>query len=335
MPSAEVSVDQAQPVVELRGVVRGECARILPGYGFSLFGLRLLVAGEVRPLLHAMPDFEQSPSRPARSGWPVLFPFPNRIRGGEYVFEGQSYSIPHPGKPHAIHGFALDAPWDVVDLGGSASSAWVTGRYRISAHTPQLLPFWPADAELTLTYRLMRECLTLEATVSNPDTKPLPFGIGFHPYFHLPLNRLHPDQNGDAILTRVQAEVDALWALDANLPTGEICALDAARDIRTGRTRAELVLDDVFTQLRFEDGMSRVQLHDLALNAGIQLEMEEGYRELVLYTPPEYPHVIAVEPYSQTTDAINLHAKNIDGGLQILAPGESRVFRCAVRTLKL
>ena len=46
------------------------------------------------------------------------------------------------------------------------------------------------------------------------------------------------------------------------------------------------------------------------------------FRELVLYTPP-HRQAICLEPYTCTTDAVNLGNRQIDAGWRALAPGET------------
>src|SRR3954454_2758538 len=69
-------------VYTLHDDATGASAAILPSYGFNLFSLKLPVAGQVREVLHAAPDFAEDPKSPGRNGTPVLFPFPNRIKEG-------------------------------------------------------------------------------------------------------------------------------------------------------------------------------------------------------------------------------------------------------------
>ena len=72
----------------------GASASILPSYGFNLFDLRLPAAGAVRSLVVAKPGWEANPEKPARHGFPVLFPFPNRIDRGRFSWDGASYQLP-------------------------------------------------------------------------------------------------------------------------------------------------------------------------------------------------------------------------------------------------
>ncbi len=307
----------------------GASAAILPSYGFNLFDLILPAAGRPRSIVATDPGWEHDPSKPARQGFPVLFPFPNRIRDGRYSFAGKDYQLELTKPPHAIHGFALDAAWDVIDHGTSARGAHLLGRYRISKQSPDQAPNWPTDAVVELMYTLSGRTMTLEATVTNPTDFELPYGLGFHPYFRLPL-----DGRSDLSETRVVLPASKVWDLVDTIPTGRVGPVPLKLDFRRGRSMAGLTSDDVYTGLELDDaGRATCRLIDEALGAEFQLSFDPGYRELVVFTPPGKPGVIAVEPYTQTTDAINLHTREIDGGLRVLEPGSSETFHLRMTTI--
>jgi aldose 1-epimerase len=94
-----------------------------------------------------------------------------------------------------------------------------------------------------------------------------------------------------------------------------------------------LKLDDVLTALEFPSPRGICRLVDLGKNAEFQLHFDRVFRELVIYTPGGRPEVIAVEPYTQTTDAINLQARGIDAGLRVLKPRGHDVFALTMQTL--
>src|SRR5207248_691772 len=68
-----------------------------------------------------------------------------------------------------------------------AAGAWVTGEFQGSRDDPASRDHWPADYVLRVTCRLLPGRLRVEAEVSNPDQVSLPFGLGYHPYFSVPL----------------------------------------------------------------------------------------------------------------------------------------------------
>ena len=315
-------------VYSLHDDVTGASASILPTYGFNLFDLRLPLAGRVRPVLVAAPDFADRPGHPAGNGTPVLFPFPNRIRDGRFTFEGRAFQLPATNGPNAIHGFAMASPWDVLEHKAASDQALIVGRYQISKHTADLRSLWPTDAVLQVAYSLSGRRLSMTVTVSNPTAANLPYGFGIHPYFRLPFSPA-----GDPARTKVILPASQYWVLKDFLPTGEIRPVDARLDFREGQSRNGLKLDDVLTGLQYKQRRGVARLVDLDKNAEFRLTFDDGIRELVVYTPPQKPDVLAVEPYTQGTDAINLQPQGKDAGLRVLGHGRQDTFSLTMETL--
>ncbi len=313
-------------VVRLLDDATGSSASVLPSYGFNLFDLRLPVSGRPAPVLASSPRFAEDPKGAAGNGTPILFPYPNRVRAGRYTFGGKSYQLPVTLGPNAIHGFALDAAWDVVDRGADAAGAFVVGRYHMASHSPGLRLRWPTDAILQVRYALAGRALTMTTTVSNPSDQDLPYGFGIHPYFRLPFA-----PGGDPSATSVVLPASKYWVLEGFLPTGEVRDVDARLDFRNGRPRLGLKLDDVLTGLAFRGDRAVCRLVDLAGRAELRLGFDRNFRELVVYTPNE-PDVISLEPYTQTTDAINLQPRGRDAGLRVLKHGQSETLVITMET---
>ena len=316
-----------QNVLTLHDDQTGATARVLPAYGFNLFDLKLPLAGQVRPVLVAADDFAEHPQHAAGNGIPILFPFPNRIRGGFYSFHGRTYHLPLNNGPNAIHGFAVDAPWEVVEHKADADSAHIVGRYQISRCTPKMLASWPTDAVIEVRYALSGRKLTMTVSVSNPTAEELPYGFGIHPYFRLPFA---PD--GHPERTCVILPASRFWVLENFLPTGEIRPVDSRLDFRKGQSMVGLKLDDVLTDLEFPGDQAACRLVDEEKNAELLIGFDRAFRELVVYTPPGRADVISLEPYTQTTDAINLQARGVAAGLRILGHGGQDTFMITLET---
>jgi aldose 1-epimerase len=307
----------------------GASASVLPDYGFNLFDLRLPAAGAVRPVLDAASDWADRPREPGRHGNPILFPFPNRIANARYSFDGKEYRLPANNGPNAIHGFAIAAKWDVMEHAARDDGATIIGRYQISKQSPEALELWPTDAVLEVRFTLAGRKLTMDTTVSNPTARDLPYGFGIHPYFRLPLA-----PGGDPTRTRITIPAGEFWGLKDFLPTGERRPVQARLDFRKGQPIAGLKLDDVLTGLTPNDGSGYVcRLEDLALGAEFRLGFDSSFREIVVYTPPGPGGVIAIEPYTQTTDAINLQARGVDAGLRVLKHGQQDMLRITMETV--
>jgi aldose 1-epimerase len=300
----------------------GAVAEVWPALGFNCFRWRAVRDGKALELLYQDPGMFNN-GRPTRGGIPVLFPFPNRIRAGRFHHDGKDYTLPlnDSTQKNAIHGFACRKPWRIAASSADSESAWVTGVFRCSVEAPECLPLWPADHEIALTIRLGRGTLRVEALVRNPDVVPLPFGLGYHPYFRLPF--ANPAGVDDSLIEVPAAEY---WTLADNLPTGEKRPVDAGRDLNRPRSFKELNLDDVLTGLPARparmDGLIERAAITGAAGGPMRLFCSPSFREMVVFTPP-HREAFCVEPYTCTTDAINLQAAGIDAGWLVLPPGEA------------
>ncbi|MBR2353364.1 MAG: aldose 1-epimerase family protein [Clostridia bacterium] len=105
---------------------------------------------------------------------PLMFPFCGRVQGEIYSYEGKSY-------PMGCHGFAAGEIFSVERLGEDA----IAMTLRASEKTRTVYPF---DFTFTVTYRLTENRLSMMLEVKNTDQKPLPFMVGAHPGFFVPLD---------------------------------------------------------------------------------------------------------------------------------------------------
>lgn len=306
-------------IVLLTDPITGSTAQISTDQGFNCFDfVARLDSNHQVSILDSADGFADGGCPPSHSGIPLLFPFPNRIRDGRYTWQGKDYELPeslvgHEGAGNAIHGFCLDRPWRIL----SQTESSVTGIFRFSKDAPERLPLWPADGEIEVCYSINSGCLRAEITVRNPDKNPLPWGFGTHAYFKLPLGQgTNPDE------CAIYAPTSKCWELDNCLPTGGLC--DAPRDARLSDSPAygSVKLDDVYTNLNAQNEVVICRVVDE--RAGLQLVQtcDDSFREIVAFTPP-WTTAVCLEPYTCTTDAINLQQKGVDAGLRVLGPGES------------
>lgn len=314
-------------VFTLTDTTTGLTAKVAPELGFNLFSLVMPINGEPARIItepQSLADLKKSPSR---AGHPVLFPFPNRIANGRYTWRGKTWSTPAPNGGHAIHGFAHSAAWRVLETKADANSARIIGVFQISENSPEHLNHWPADARLEITYTLHHSGIEILATVSNPSqTDELPWGLGYHTYYNLPLTKA-----GNTAETSIVIPASRRWKLDHFIPTGEKEALPDALDFRHGRPLAGLKADDVLTDLSHSaDGNVHCHLRDRAAKYEVSLITGRHFTEMVVFTPSWNPESIALEPYTQTTDAINLLDRGMNGGLRILGPGMSEQLRMQI-----
>src|SRR5262245_3913397 len=109
--------DRAGDVYELIADDESVRAEVWPQWGFNCLRWQLRQEdGHWADILYATPDWETNPV-PTRSGHPILFPFPGRMRDGRFTHERKEYQLPFNDstKSHAIHGFTPRNPWRVTD----------------------------------------------------------------------------------------------------------------------------------------------------------------------------------------------------------------------------
>ena len=112
----------------------------------------------------------RDPSKNVRGGNPVLFPSPGKLESDRWK-HGELKQ----------HGFARNVAWEVAST-DTKTAASATLRLASSDATRGTYPW---DFVTEYTYALAGASLRIEMRFSNRSTDPMPFGAGFHPYFHV------------------------------------------------------------------------------------------------------------------------------------------------------
>ena len=182
---------------------------------------------------------------PAGNG-AVLVPWPNRLRDGQYTYEGVDYQLPlnEPARGTALHGLANWQRWTVTEQTGSA----------VTLELPLVpTPGYPFPVRFTITYSLSDDGLRVRVVARNEGDRTAPYGVGFHPW-------LSP---GGADLDDCTLRLDAATRVtvdDRLLPTGTEPAVPPY-DFRTPATLEGVALDDAYVDVvRDERGLAWIQL---------------------------------------------------------------------------
>ncbi|MFM8275354.1 MAG: aldose 1-epimerase [Gemmata sp.] len=316
--------DRGGEVYELTNAAGTVRAEVWPQWGFNCLKWQLRQEdGRWADILFHMPDWESNPV-PTRSGHPILFPFPGRLREGRLPLDGRTYQLPltESSKLHSIHGFTPRLPWRVTahSFGNAQECAAVTGEFSLATDFPEALAYWPTDFVFQVTYRLYPDKLRVDARAENVGAGPLPCGLGYHGYFVLP-----GVNDADVANYVLQANVSEVWAVDAaNLPTGERKALPGDLDFQKPRALGATALDHVFRGVTTKPGKSglaevAVLAHPKA-HGRLRVLADNSFGDLVLFTPA-HRRAVAIEPYSCAADASNLAARGVDTGWRVVPPG--------------
>ena len=287
-------------------------ARIAPALGNNCFAFR--TAGHVLEPV-SFSDFRQ---RPTSYGIPILFPFPNRIRDGQFSFQGARYTVNPPR-----HGFVRDKAWRVEAHGASdAAGAWLTCSFDAALYPEEILNQFPFPFRLEVTYRLREARLDIETSAANTGERDMPAGFGIHPYFRKP--------SGGTLSVPAQQRLE----LADSLPTGRRLDVTNAYDLRRPADLNTLSLDDIYTSLEADaGGLARCVLDDEENSVKTVVEFpREQFPYVVVYTPPAPRQAICVEPNTCPTDAFNLQARGIESNLLTIGAGETVRFNISIYT---
>ena len=106
----------------------------------------------------------------------VMSPWPNRIDGGKWVYDGQArqFNINIVAQQNANHGLLLEHPYDLI----SRTPHSVTLGATIYARHA-----YPFTVETTVTYSLGETGLTVTHSAINRSASDAPYAVGGHPYF--------------------------------------------------------------------------------------------------------------------------------------------------------
>ena len=102
-----------------------------------------------------------------------LFPVCGRLWENKYTYNGKTYAM-------GSHGFARGKEWDIIRQTATA----LTLQLKPDEETLAAYPFCFC---LEMTYTLTAESLAVTTIVRNEDDKEMPFAVGGHPGFNVPL----------------------------------------------------------------------------------------------------------------------------------------------------
>ncbi len=232
------------------------------------------------------------------AGNPLLFPLVSyNVAGGKehfYEWGGVTYPLPQ-------HGFARRTPWQVISQTGVS----VTMELVDNEATRAVYPF---QFSHRVTYRLEQGRLWFEQRIENRSADTMPFGVGIHPYFNVPLS---PQSQRDTCFVRLPA---ARCAQAAPQMASFTMRDQPAQDLPVAQDVADTIL---------LTGLARREVALVDPQAGVQvlLNWEDAprYRSVALWSKSTDAPFYCIEPW---TSLPNAFGRPQDHDLILLAPSE-------------
>lgn len=254
-------------------------------------------------------------ARPPFASGIVLAPWPNRIRDGVWLLNGerQQLDLTEPENGNAIHGLLRSRPYRVADRGAH----FVTLEATIY---PQ--HGYPFVIDTTVRYELSGDGIVVTHGLRNLSDAAAPVAVGAHPYVRV----------GDVPIGELTLTVCASTRFvtdDRQIPVREDPVDGTDVDLRAGLRVGDLHLDTAFGGVQHgSDGVAR---HRLTAPDGRFTEVWQGpdFGFVQVFTPHIFPRpttdeperlgqAVAIEPMTAPPNAFNSGQ-----GLRWLAPGES------------
>lgn len=263
-------------------------------------------------LLRTPDDEKQLFSEIFLFGNAILFP-PNRIRGGEFEFEGRNYSFPvnESATGCHLHGALYKTPFEIVEK----SNARV--KFCYTAAAGEYLGF-PHAFKLERTYTLGADGLEENVTVTNLSDKNMPFMLAFHTTFNAPF--LEGSNTEDCYF---KAAVVREHIRDSKyLPTLEYVG---GRERELLMNRGDYPVASGALSAFYDCAHEDAVLLDKKACKRIVYEADSNYGYRMLWRKVGAPYFVA-EPQTCAIDCFHLEAPAVEKGLIIIAPGTAKTL---------
>ncbi|RWR00568.1 hypothetical protein ED28_18955 [[Pantoea] beijingensis] len=277
--------------------------------GGTILKYVLKYQGDEVPLLRPTRVSEETAS--GESGCFPLIPFGNRVKENRFYVDQREYKLePNTsGDPHYLHG-----------------DGWLGEWHRLSQQHGSLTLGFQREQEAyhyraEQCFELNEQGLTLTLTVWHLGENPMPYGLGWHPFFPLTAE------------TRIQAKADSYWLEDAGWLAGKRAPLIPSLDFNQPAILPRQWINNGFHGW---DGHARLQWPERKLQ--LQLLTQPPCPVFFLFMPDSafdrhyQGDFFCLEPMSHAANAHNIEGK---GGLRMLAQGEQFSQQCRLNCIDM
>lgn len=242
-----------------------------------------------------------------------LLPFPNRLKDGEYEWNGTTHEWPinDPVNGNALHGFGepLEFIETNVQLGAGVARLYCEAAYN------EDFSFYPFSFRVSVEYRLKAPAsFSLKVVIENTGAERMPIGFGWHPYFDL-------GQPVDELLLELP-DCHLVGVDERMVPTGKRYAYglyEQPKAIGAG------VLDNCFAVADQMGGKTNLRL--ISQKGTLRYWQETGpgkFNYFQIFTPPDR-NALALEPMT-----CNVNAFQNQDGLLALESGQRCAATCGL-----
>lgn len=222
----------------------------------------------------------KNPEMSIRGGNPILFPICGNLVDDTYTLNGKQFKLKQ-------HGFGRNLPWKV---GEEVTVDNVSLKLHLNSNE-QTKAVYPFDFQVTFTYQLHGNTLTILQEFNNQSSEPMPFSVGFHPYF----------------LTHDKSQ------LEIDIPSTEF-QKKGSKEIHPFNGHFDFSQDEIDVAFNKLSAKS-TSVTDKSRNLKLTLEYDDNFSTLVFWTV-KGKDFYCLEPWSAPRNAMNSQEH-----LTVLNPG--------------
>lgn len=248
---------------------------------------------------------------------PVLFPVVSSLRGGKTLIDGREYEIP-------LHGFAHSMEFRSCYFMENKAVFSLIANEKTKA-------MYPFDFNLQISYELDACTLKIRYDVFNMGDRTMPFCLGAHPGFNIPLAEDDVFENYRIRFAETEEGTTPIfdpekreWQADQRVQRLE--------DGRQMKLRYDLFEKDAvfFDTLR----SSKLELSSQLTGRGVQVELE-GFESVAFWTPAgKQAPFLCIEPWcgaAAYSDEGDEFVKK--RGVQFVEPDEKKTYAMTIEMM--
>ncbi|UPM55089.1 aldose 1-epimerase family protein [Gottfriedia acidiceleris] len=236
---------------------------------------------------------------------PVLFPNVGKLIDNKYKVDNKVYEL-------SQHGFARDMDFQLTEM----KEDYIN--YELMSSEQTLLKY-PFEFSLNINYKIRNNTVFIKYVVTNKDQKSMPFSIGAHPAFNIPLKE--DETFKDYYLQFEEEERLETIKLEGSYRNGKRELI--GQNIKNLPLTRELFKDDalIFEKLKKNELTIRSKNHSNKIKVHF-----EGFPYVGIWTTQKAPF-LCIEPWYGIADEIGpIKEMKNRLGIQMLNPSET--FTC-------
>ncbi|MBE6536573.1 MAG: aldose 1-epimerase [Ruminococcaceae bacterium] len=299
MMTTDIKLKNGGYVAEFRSDIGGNCYRLY----HEPTGAEILRSPENEDMLF---------SQVFLFGNAILFP-PNRIRDGEFEFNGKKYKFPvnEPSTNSHLHGALYKEPFKIV------SQTNDTVELLYEAKAGEYLGF-PHAFRILRSYKLDETGLSEKVKVFNDSEEKMPFMLAFHTTFNIPFT---PDACEENCYMKVAVGKEHIRD-QKYLPTLEyIGGREREKSLNCGTYQ---ICRDALSAF-YDNFNTKSEIIDTDKGLKIVYEGDENYKYRMLWVK-KGAKLAVIEPQTCAIDCFHLEESAEKKGLVIIEPNESKEF---------